>query len=94
MFLEIDDKEVKVLTCDWSTGARVPFVDIRHYFRRGLKEDGIAKIKWIPTLENSTGLFSTSLYCPLFKKHVHTHVDLDAYMEVKLGSMEEKTLVN
>jgi hypothetical protein len=79
MFLQIDNKGAKDLTCNWSAGGRVRHVDIQQYFLRDLKEDGIIKTQWIPTLENSADLFTKNLYGPLFEKH--TYVGIDMYME-------------
>jgi hypothetical protein len=69
-------------------------VDIQQYFLRDLKEDGIIKTQWIPTLENSADLFTKNLYGPLFEKHIRTYVGIDMYMEREdMNETDEWTLV-
>jgi hypothetical protein len=80
MVLEIDNKGAKDLVCNWSVGGRIRHVNIRQYFLRDLKEDNLVKVIWIPTLENSTDLFTKNLYGPLFEKHIRIYVGADVYM--------------
>jgi hypothetical protein len=80
MVLEIDNNGAKDLICNWSAGGRIRHVKIRQYFLRDLKEDNLVKVMWIPTLENSTDLFTKNLYGPLLEKHIRIYVGSDVYM--------------
>jgi hypothetical protein len=80
MVLEIDNKGAKDLICNWSAGGRIRHVNIRQYFLRDLKEDNLVKVIWIPTLENSTDLFTKNLSGPLFEKHIRIYVASNVYM--------------
>ena len=48
---------------------------------RDLKEDGLIKVKWIPTEDNSSDLFTKNLFGPLFEKHASVYVGVDKYMQ-------------
>ena len=39
------------------------------------------KVKWIPTEDNSTDLFTKNLFGPLFEKHASVYVGVDKYMQ-------------
>jgi hypothetical protein len=49
MILEMDNKGARDLICNWSAGGRLRHVDIRQYFLRDLKEDGLIWTRWIPS---------------------------------------------
>jgi hypothetical protein len=73
VILEIDNKGAVDLTHNWSVGGRTRHVEVRQYFLRDLKEDGIIWSKWIPGDSNSSDLFTKNLGGPLFEKHLSTH---------------------
>jgi hypothetical protein len=73
MILEIDNKGAVDLTHNWSVGGRTRHVEVRQYFLRDLKEDGIIWSTWIPGESNSSDLFTKNLGGPLFEKHLSTY---------------------
>ncbi len=73
MILEIDNKGAVDLTHSWSVGSRTRHVEVRQYFLRDLKEDGIIWSKWIPGDSNPSDLFTKNLGGPLFEKHLSTN---------------------
>ena len=81
MILEVDNQGARDLMNNWSVGGRLRHVDIRQFFLRDLKEDGLIKVKWIPTEDNSTDLFTKNLFGPLFEKHASVYVGVDKYMQ-------------
>jgi hypothetical protein len=81
MVLEVDNKGAKDLTNNWSAGGRMRHVDVRQFFLRDLKEDGLVVVKWISTDDNSSDLFTKNLYGPAFEKHAATFVGVDQYMQ-------------
>jgi hypothetical protein len=46
-----------------------------------LKEDGLVRVKWIPTAENSVDVFTKNLFGPLYEKHIKVYVGKDQYMQ-------------
>jgi hypothetical protein len=73
MIIEIDNKGAVDLTHNWSVSGRTRHVEVRQYFLRDLKEDGIIWFKWIPGDSNSSDLFTKNLGGPLFEKHLSTY---------------------
>lgn len=68
---------------NWSVGGRTRHVDVRAYFLRDLKEDGIIEVEWIPTKANSSDTFIKNLSGPLFEKHAAVYCGVDEYMQYK-----------
>jgi hypothetical protein len=85
MILEMDNKGARDLICNWSAGGRLRHVDIRQYFLRDLKEDGLIWTRWIPSEANSADVFTKNLAGPLFEKHIRTYVGLDSHMQHALA---------
>jgi hypothetical protein len=81
MVLEVDNKGTKDLVNNWSAGGRLRHVEVRQFFLRDLKEDGLIVVKWIPTDVNSSDIFTKNLYGPLFEKHAKVMVGQDEYMQ-------------
>jgi len=80
MILQVDNKGAKDLVNNWSVGGRMRHVEVREFFLRDLKEDGIIKVEWISTADNSADLFTKNLSGPEFEKHAATYVGFDEYM--------------
>jgi hypothetical protein len=78
MILEIDNKGAKDLANNWSVGGCTRHMDVRDYFLRDLKEDGVITVQWIPTNDNGNDLFTSSS-----KKHlVYKTSDIINVMQV------------
>ena len=73
MILEVDNKGAVDLTHNWSVGGRTRHVEVRQYFLRDLKEEGVILAEWIPGDSNSSDLFTKNLGGPLFEKHATTY---------------------
>jgi hypothetical protein len=80
MILEVDNKGAKDLTHNWSVGGRTRHVNVREWFLRDLKEEGIITVKWISGDENSADLFTKNLQGPLFEKHTKVYCGDDEYV--------------
>jgi len=80
MILEIDNKGAVDLSKNWSVNGRTRHDSIRQSFLRELNEDGIISVKWIPTDDNSSDLFTKNLSGPAFEKHASVYVGKDEYM--------------
>jgi hypothetical protein len=81
MIMEVDNKGAVDLTHNWSVGGRTRHVDVRYYFLRELKEQGLLIVNWISTEDNSADLYTKNLQGPTFEKHAKTYVGTDEYMK-------------
>ena len=70
MELFVDNKGAVDLANNWSIGGRTCHMEVRQYFLRDLKDEGIIITKWISGEEMSSDLFTKNLHGPLFQKHV------------------------
>jgi hypothetical protein len=82
MILEIDNKGAVDLANNWSVGGRTRHVEVREYFLRELKEQGIVLTKeWVTGgTEMPADLFTKKLPRPLFEKHIKTFCGNNEYM--------------
>ena len=81
MILEVDNKGAKDVSNNWSVGGRLRHIDVRQFFLRDLKEDGMIVLKWISTDNNSTDMFTKNLHGPAFEKDATVLVGKDEYMQ-------------
>jgi hypothetical protein len=81
MELRVDNSGAKDFFNNWSVGGRMRHVHVRQLYLRDLKEDGLVRVKWIPTEENSVDVFTKNLFGPLYEKHIKTYVGTDQYMQ-------------
>ena len=72
MMVHSDNKGAVDLVNGWSVGGGTKHMDCRIMFLRELKEEGVIRVHWIPTAENSSDLFTKNLDTATFKKHVKT----------------------
>jgi len=87
--LEMDNKGAIDLTNNWNAGGRTRHIDVCHHFMRELKEEGLLEVKWIPTSEMSSDLFTKNLSAGLFEKHSKVYVGEDEYMSLEGESVGE-----
>ena len=59
---------------------------------RELKEQGIIKVEWIATRDNSADLFTKNLQGPLFQRHANVYVSDINSMDSQRESVEEQNL--
>ena len=80
MVIEIDNKGGKDIVDSWSTSGRTRHIAIKHNFLRELKEEGTIFVKWIPTEENTSDLFTKNLGGTKFERFIKTLVGVDKYI--------------
>jgi hypothetical protein len=80
MILWVDNKGAVDITQNWNVGGRIRHVDVRMYFLRELKEEGIIITKWIKGEENTSDIFTKNLPRKPFEKHISKFVGRDNYM--------------
>jgi hypothetical protein len=81
MTLEIDNKGTVDISHNWSVSGRSRHDSVRQSFLRELNEDDIINVKWIPTDENSSDLFTKNLAGPKFEKHAAACCGYDEHMK-------------
>jgi hypothetical protein len=74
MVLEVDNKGVVDLANNWSVGGCTHHISVCVNFLQELKEQGLLRVVWIPTDENSADLFTKNLPGPLFEKHANVFI--------------------
>ena len=75
----VDNKGAVDLANNWSIGGRTIHVEVRQYFLRQLKEQGIVQVKWISGKKNTSDLFTKNLPGPPFHEHTETYCGEDEY---------------
>ena len=78
MVLEMDNKGAVDLANSWSVGGRTRHVDVRMYFLRELKDDGLLIIKHI---SGDADIFTKNTTAAVFNKHVVKFVGNDEYVQ-------------
>ena len=80
MVLEMDNKGAVDLANNWSVGGRTRHVDVRNYFLRELKDEGVLSIKHVSGEDNEADIFTKNTSGPVFEKHIWKFVGEDEYM--------------
>jgi hypothetical protein len=81
MVLEMDNKGAVNLANSWSVGGHTRHVDVRMYFLRELKDDGLLVIRHISGDNNDTNIFTKNTTTAVFSKHVVKFVGNDEYAQ-------------
>ena len=79
MGLTMDNKGEVNLANSWSVGGRTHHVNVKQYFLRDLKEDGVIQVNWVSGLENVSNGFTKNLGGPAHRKQVHVFCGTDEY---------------
>ena len=69
MILKVDNKGAVDLINNWSVGGRTRHIEVRQYFLRNLKEDGVIETRWISGEKNTADLFTKNLGGKDYAKH-------------------------
>jgi hypothetical protein len=75
MTLEIDNKGFVDFTQSWSTGGRMRHIDYRFYFLRELREEGIIRVHWIRSEDNTADNCTKNTDTTKFEKHSATIIE-------------------
>ena len=79
MILEVDNKGAVDFINGWSVSGRTRHIEVKQYFLRELKEQGIIKIIWRSGDEMTSDIFTKNLPPSLFEYHGHKFYGQDEY---------------
>jgi hypothetical protein len=79
MILEVDNKGAVDICNNWTVGGRTRHIEVKQYFLRELKENGLVKVIWKKGDDMTADLFTKNLPGPLFEKHASEYVGKDKY---------------
>jgi hypothetical protein len=80
MLLEMDNKVAVDLVNNWSVSGRTKHLLKRLSYIRGLKEQGLLIVQWVPTGEIEPDTKTKNLAGPVFEKCATSFVGHDEYM--------------
>ena len=84
MMVEMDNSGARDLANSWSVGGRTRHVDVRMFFLRELKEDGLIVFKHISGTDNETDIFTKNVDAATLHKHTKCYCGDDgAYESLK-----------
>ena len=78
-FIEIDNKGAKDLIDSWSVGGCTRHVEVKMWFLRELKEQGLLKVVYIQSEKNTSDINTKNLEGRLFETHAMNIVEKDDY---------------
>jgi len=88
MLLEMDNSGAVDIANSWSVGGRTRHGDVRNYFLRELKDQGLLVIKHIAGEENDADIFTKNVTSAILNKHVPWYVGTDEYLTAQSSSGE------
>ena len=83
MVLEMDNKGAVDLANNYSVGGRTRHVDVKFFFLRELKEQGLLVIKHVPGEKNDADIFTKNVTASIFERHLPLYVGMDEYLKVQ-----------
>jgi hypothetical protein len=72
--LEIDNKGAVDMVNSSSSGGRTRHMDVRNYYMRELKEEGLLVVRHISGEDNDTDIFTKNTSVSTFLKHIPVNV--------------------
>jgi hypothetical protein len=81
MLLKIDNSGAVDLANNWNTGGRTRHVDVRNYFLRELRDEGVIRVSHVPGDENDADIFTKNTETRVFEKHIPMYVGYDEYLK-------------
>lgn len=79
MKLYVDNKGAVDITHNWSVGGRTRHIEVKQYFLRELKEEGLIEVQWIPNDKMTADVLTKNLSPTEFAKHISSFVSDDVY---------------
>ncbi len=88
MVLEMDNSGAVDIANSWSVGGRTRHVDVRNYFLRELKDQGLLVIRHIAGESNDVDIFTKNVTSAIFDRHMPLYVGPDEYVSSRGSSGE------
>ena len=88
MVLEMDNSGAVDIANSWSVGGRTRHVDVRNYFLRELKDQGLLVIRHVSGESNDADIFTKNVTSAIFDRHIPKYVGHDEYLRVQDSSGE------
>jgi hypothetical protein len=79
MKLYVDNKGAVDITHNWSVGGRTRHIEVKQYFLRELKEEGLIEVHWIPCERMTADVLTKNLASAEFEKHNSSFVSDEMY---------------
>ena len=79
MLIECDNKRAVDLVNWYQVGAGTKHIDIRTFFVRDLKDEGVIEVKWIPTDSNESDVCTKNTKETVYLEHIKHFVGNDEY---------------
>ena len=86
MVLMVDNMATVHLANNLTAAGRTRHVEVRQFFLRELKTEGVLVVRWIAGTKNESDLFTKNLHGPLFTKHTRKFCGEDEYGRSETGS--------
>ena len=83
MVLEMDNSGAVDIANSWSVGGRTRHVNVRNYFLRELKDQGLLVIRHISGESNDADIFTKNVTSAIFDRHIPLYVGHDEYLRVR-----------
>jgi hypothetical protein len=83
MILYLDNKGAKDLANSWSVGGRTRHIEVRQYFLRELKEQGLIQCVWTSGVLMTSDILTKNLSQDIFERHAKVFCGTDEYMKTK-----------
>ena len=83
MVLEMDNHGAVDMANNWSVGGRTRHIDVKNYFLRELKDQGILVVWYVPGDRNDADIFTKNTTAGIFERHIPVFVGEDEYLSSK-----------
>ena len=70
IIVKVDNKGTVDLANGWSTGGNLKHVEVRQFFIRDLREEGVLRVDWIACTENESDILTKNTTGQVFQKHI------------------------
>ena len=81
MIIECDNKEAVDLVNGYQVGAGKKHIDIRTFFVRDLKDDGVIEVQWIATTANESDVCTKNTKEAVYLERIKNFVGHDEYFD-------------
>ena len=81
MLVECDNKGAVDLVNGYQVGGGTKHMEIRNYFVRELKDNGVIRVEWVPSNDNEADVLTKNTRDCIYLTHMSNYVGMDEYMD-------------